>query len=149
MEDQSRQMILSGGGEHWLLQGQFHRIGAPAITCSDGSEFWYQNGVIHRIDGPAYIGSDGRQDWYINGYRHRLDGPAIVYPDGRGEWCVDGIILFGIEEVLSSRHGLLEYYGKCRQNGINRPNAALKLGVHWNTISEIEAKHIELLMIFL
>ena len=70
-------VIDSDGNKHWYNKnGDYHRIGGPAIIYKDGSKFWYKNGQRHRTDGPAQIWKDGRVDeegkegcgyWFING----------------------------------------------------------------------------------
>jgi len=45
--------------------GQYHRIGGPAVLYPDGSQLWCQDGYVRRFDGPAVLESDGSQ--YLNG----------------------------------------------------------------------------------
>jgi len=50
----------------WYLNGRLHRVGHPAIICSDGSKSWYLHGRLHRLDGPAIEWSTGYA-WWIDG----------------------------------------------------------------------------------
>ena len=77
--------------KEWLLNGNRHREGGPAVIWKNGSQKWYQNGLLHRDDGPALIHPDGRQEWWANGKRHREDGPARIWPNGIKSWWLNGI----------------------------------------------------------
>lgn len=104
------------GTVRYLLDGQPHRIGGPAVIHIDGTEEWYFEGALHRDgDQPAVISSTGEREWrrfgqlhrdgdkparvspdgaaeyHRNGVRHRSGGePAIIGIDGHTEWWVDG-----------------------------------------------------------
>jgi hypothetical protein len=55
-------------GKRWEWhdeQGQWHRVGVPAVIEADGTHWWYLHGELHRIDGPALIEPDGTQYWYV------------------------------------------------------------------------------------
>lgn len=62
-------------------------------TCKiypDKSQEWMVNGQRHRIDAPAVTGPDGREEWWQKGLLHRMDGPAVIYPDGEHIWYMHG-----------------------------------------------------------
>ena len=46
---------------YFNLEGEFHRIGKPAIW-NDVEEIWKENGKIHRLGGPAH----SSRYYYIN-----------------------------------------------------------------------------------
>jgi len=47
--------------------GEYHRIGGPAIIFPGGYQEWCLKGRLHRIGGPAVIFSDGYESWFLNG----------------------------------------------------------------------------------
>ena len=60
-------------------------------TAKFGIKRWKNsNGQYHRIGGPAIVWPDGYKAWLINGKRHRLNGPAIMYADGTYYWYAKG-----------------------------------------------------------
>jgi hypothetical protein len=54
-------------------KGQRHRIGGPALICSDGTQEYYMEGKIHRTDGPAQIFPNGKQYYYVEGDSYTKD----------------------------------------------------------------------------
>jgi len=78
------------GTKYWFNNGDYHRIGGPALIGSNGTKKWFLNDKLHRVDGPAIIWYDNLIEWYKNGKRHRLDGPAVEYPSGNKEWWFEG-----------------------------------------------------------
>ena len=55
-----------------------------------GTKFWYKNGKLHRVGGPAIECTNGTKHWFVNGEYHRLDGPASVWYDGYKHWWLYG-----------------------------------------------------------
>ena len=51
---------------YFNLEGNFHRIGKPAIEYCDGEKQWRENGKCHRLDGPSYISKNCIQFWIKN-----------------------------------------------------------------------------------
>ena len=51
---------------YFNLDGNYHRIGKPAIEFFNGGKIWEENGKMHRIDGPASYDHDNHKFW-ING----------------------------------------------------------------------------------
>jgi len=49
------------------LNGQFHRVGGPAVIYLDGTQYWYHKGEIHREGAPAIVCPGGYQEWFLNG----------------------------------------------------------------------------------
>lgn len=79
---------------HWYDDGEFHRIGGPAIEVEcllNGiltQDVWLQEGKIHREGAPARVcrnDADGLEhsiEYFENGERHRTDGgPALIERD--------------------------------------------------------------------
>lgn len=64
----------------WDEEGEYHRIGKPAVIRKNGTKEWWLHGQRHRKDGPAITYKDGSQEWYLHGRRHREDGPALIEP---------------------------------------------------------------------
>ncbi|CAB4130029.1 hypothetical protein UFOVP116_234 [uncultured Caudovirales phage] len=54
----------------WLVNGQFHREGGPAIVYECGSKSWWKFDKLHRIDGPAFECPHGNHLYYINGKQY-------------------------------------------------------------------------------
>lgn len=52
---QPERVIDEDGTERWLLDGNLHRKGAPAVVHPNGIEEWRRDGKLHREDGPALI----------------------------------------------------------------------------------------------
>ncbi len=55
-------------GEHWLLDGKYHRENGPAHRDREGYAGWYQHGKCHRMGGPARIWAVGkrrREEWWV------------------------------------------------------------------------------------
>jgi len=48
-------------------EGEYHRLGGPAVIHPEGYQAWYLKGKCHRVDGPAVVHPDGSQEWYLNG----------------------------------------------------------------------------------
>jgi hypothetical protein len=80
--------------EKWYKNGEYHRIGAPAIINNRNDhiiiEEWYQNGNLHRIGAPARTahyksGQVYKEEWYINGKLHRVGNPAYIDYYGSGK----------------------------------------------------------------
>ena len=91
-KEESTLTINEHGDKVWRnKEGNWHRIGGPAIEYSNGTKYWFDNGKQHRIDGPAVEWSSGRKEWRKNGKLHRIDGPAIDYGDGRTLWYIRGV----------------------------------------------------------
>ncbi|MEL6709054.1 MAG: hypothetical protein AAFP79_12300 [Pseudomonadota bacterium] len=80
--------------EGWRLEGDLHRVGAPALIQRDSDtgvifhENWYQCGLLHRDNGPAEVIRDRKSGTIIQERYFRfgsevepnygiLDGPAI------------------------------------------------------------------------
>jgi len=59
--------IDSGGTVAWYKDDKLHRIGGPAVKCTDGYKAWYQKGKLHRTDGNAVECANGTKIWYLNG----------------------------------------------------------------------------------
>ena len=57
------------GNKIWRnLEGEYHRIGGPAVEYRNGDKCWYQNGQLHRTNGPATVWySSDYKLWYVNG----------------------------------------------------------------------------------
>lgn len=68
--------------------GYLHREDGPARIDDNGSEHWLQNGEYHRVGGPCYDGPAG-EEWQIHGKHHRVDGPAIIWSNGKKTWCIN------------------------------------------------------------
>ena len=67
-EEESTLTINEHGDKVWRnKEGNWHRIGGPAIEYSNGTKYWFDNGKQHRIDGPAVEYSDGDKSWYLRG----------------------------------------------------------------------------------
>ena len=94
--------VYSNGDRYWYYEGEYHRLGGPAIEYAEGNKAWYVDGKLHRIDGPAVEHNDGNKYWYVDGKRHRLDGPAVEYSNGNKYWYVDGKLL--LEEEFNQRN---------------------------------------------
>jgi hypothetical protein len=76
-----------------LINGKYHKEGAPAIEYDENSicKFvWYYNDLIHREDGPAIEFYDGTKEWWLFGKRHRENGPAVEWSNGSCEWWYHG-----------------------------------------------------------
>ena len=70
--------------------GKLHRIFGPAyISENYDVEIWYKNGQYHRIGGPA-IRHKQCFLWYEEGKLHRLDGPAVMDPGGPKQFWIAG-----------------------------------------------------------
>ncbi|WP_052764126.1 hypothetical protein [Microvirga massiliensis] len=69
-----------------------HRDKAPAVVGPDGTE-WYRYGRLHRIGGPAIECSDGRREWHVNGQLHRIGGPAEEIPGYKSAWYERGKLI--------------------------------------------------------
>jgi hypothetical protein len=54
------------GNKCWLLNGVFHRIGAPAFEGKNGIKKWLVEGKLHREDGPAIEGLNGKNRYFLN-----------------------------------------------------------------------------------
>ena len=67
MSDQPTLHLSRDGTQEWLLNGNRHREGGPAIEGADGSKYWYLNGKTHREDGPAMEHANGTKEWLLNG----------------------------------------------------------------------------------
>jgi len=70
----------------WYLNGNFHRIGGPALEYEDTLynykwKKWYYRGMLHRLDGPAIESNNKYYSWYQYGKLHRTEGPAIMRPE--------------------------------------------------------------------
>lgn len=83
-------LIYINSGEFWCLNGEYHRVGGPAVTRTNGTQEWWINGQLHREDGPAIVNSDGTQEWMQFHQRHREDGPAVVYSNGLELYYING-----------------------------------------------------------
>jgi hypothetical protein len=60
-------------------KGQIHRIGGPAVICTDGTQEYYREGKIHRTDGPALIVPDGTVEYWMAGIEYtKEDYPKAV-----------------------------------------------------------------------
>jgi hypothetical protein len=78
------------GTREWLLNGERHREGGPAVEYATGSEVWYVNGRLHREAGPTIERAYGGKEWYKNGQRHREGGPAVEHANGTEVWHKNG-----------------------------------------------------------
>src|SRR3989344_1369841 len=95
--------------EHWAVDGNFHRIGAPAVIAyhENGNvteEKWYQHGEMHRLDGPALVmyyntGELKEMTWYHHNVIHRNAGlgpTKYTYYESDNihttTWYQDGVI---------------------------------------------------------
>ena len=75
LKEKSILTVDEHGDKVWRnKEGNWHRIGGPAIEYSSGTKYWFDNGKQHRIDGPAVEWnservewSSGRRDWYLRG----------------------------------------------------------------------------------
>ena len=56
----------------WSINGERHRVGAPAIIHCDGTEIYFCRNFIHRVDGPAFIDAH-HYHWYILGKEYTLE----------------------------------------------------------------------------
>ena len=93
--DKSYKIIKDDAIIYIDANGDYHRIGEPAMIYKNGTKLWYYHGILHRTDGPAEIvrpsdTSSGYQAWWIHGKLHRTDGPAVVYNNGREMWYENG-----------------------------------------------------------
>ena len=77
----------------WRLNGKLHRIGGPAIECSDGTKVWFERGELHRIGDPAVERADGTKAWYEHNKLHRIGDPAVERADGSKEWYEHGHLI--------------------------------------------------------
>lgn len=68
MNEEPELHVDEEGTKRWIMNGEFHRIGAPAIEYSDGGRVWYLHGKVHREDGPA-VEWNGGEKWYVNNIR--------------------------------------------------------------------------------
>ena len=82
--------VYDNGDKFWYQNGEYHRVGAPAIESANGYKSWYQNGKLHRVDGPAIEYTNGDKYWWKNGKQHRVDGPAVERADGIKYWYLEG-----------------------------------------------------------
>ncbi len=90
VESRPTKSVSPDGTERWILNGQLHRGGGPAVTYPNGTEFWYQHGKLHRGGGPAVTYPDGTKFWSQHGKLHRGGGPAFVRPGGYESWYQHG-----------------------------------------------------------
>ena len=68
LKEKSILTVDEHGDKVWRnKEGNWHRIGGPAIEYSSGTKYWFDNGKQHRIDGPAVEWGSGRRDWYLRG----------------------------------------------------------------------------------
>jgi hypothetical protein len=55
------------GSYCWRFNGEFHRVGGPAVCIFDYCKYWFVHNKLHRIDGPAveyeYLALDNEY-WY-------------------------------------------------------------------------------------
>ena len=65
-KDKVKVVTNLSGTKFWLLNGELHREGGPAVMYLNGDEWWYKHGKIHRIGGPAIICGDDEQWWMDN-----------------------------------------------------------------------------------
>jgi hypothetical protein len=67
-----------------------HRIYGPAyVSKRHDTEIWYKEGQYHRIGGPA-IRHKKNMQWFKDGKRHREDGPAVIGPAIPPGYWIDG-----------------------------------------------------------
>ena len=67
MVQEYKVLVYDEQAEWFNMEGQIHRIGGPALECSDGTKSWWVKGKLHRLDGPAVEGSNGKKEWWIEG----------------------------------------------------------------------------------
>jgi hypothetical protein len=72
-------------GQRWYLNGELHRVGAPAIEWIDGDCHWYWRDKIHRTDGPAVECANGDNRWYLGNQRLIFDRWLELTPGLTGE----------------------------------------------------------------
>jgi hypothetical protein len=72
-------------GQRWYLNGELHRVGAPAIEWIDGDCHWYWRDKVHRTDGPAVEWPNGDKEWYLDGQEVTVDEWLEQNPDMTGE----------------------------------------------------------------
>ena|ERR1019366_2749281 len=85
-----RVLTQNGRTEYKNADGEYHRIGGPAIVYPNGgSQYWFINGIHTRDDGPATVEENGNRFWRKNGVLHRENGPAEETRDHR-RWYLDG-----------------------------------------------------------
>ena len=79
--------------EQWFLNGNMHRIGAPAniIRNGDGYEEWYENGVLHRTNGPAQT-ICGKPHYWINGYEFSYNDYLKAKVATKIQWSLERFI---------------------------------------------------------
>jgi hypothetical protein len=65
--------IDSGGTVIWYQNNKIHRLGGPAVKCTNGYKAWYQKGKQHRLDGPAVECANGTKIWFLNGKEYSQD----------------------------------------------------------------------------
>ena len=72
------------GREEYLVYGNYHRIGGPAIVDPNGYTKWYVRGELHsQNDEPCASYPDGRKEWRYYGRLHRPnDKPALISSNG-------------------------------------------------------------------
>ena len=79
-------MVLKNG-----THGILNRVDGPAIESPDGTAYqWIVNGNPHREGAPAVVTAT-LTEWWLNGHRHRIGGPAVEDTDSRTkEWWENG-----------------------------------------------------------
>lgn len=60
-------IIHHDGDRWWLLDGELHREGGPAVESKYGTKEWCRDGELYREDGPAIENPNG--EWWVNGKR--------------------------------------------------------------------------------
>jgi hypothetical protein len=87
--------VDSNGNRSWSRDGQYHRIGGPAVEYSNGEKHWMQYNVHHRVGGPAVEKSNGVKWWCLydedyseEEYNHLVSNLPLLYWNRfkRGEW---------------------------------------------------------------
>lgn len=63
----SHTIYIHNRRECWYKDGNYHKIGGPAVIENTGDKIWFQDGMKHREDGPAMIFSDGHFTWWWKG----------------------------------------------------------------------------------
>src|ERR1035437_8700611 len=134
--------VLLDWTKEWRnMDGQFHRVGGPAVVREDGKKEWYQDGKLHREDGPAVEHANGRKEWYLNGEKHREGAPAVVYEDGVGEvWYLHGQMHREGGPAYTDSSGAERWYSHGelhREDGRSRRGCPCRRGpgsIHWRRL---------------
>lgn len=92
---------------HWIRNGEYHRIGGPALVEVGEVTEWWVDGQLHREDGPAVQYHDTTcVGYYHRGKLHNDVGPAVINLTGADDnlyaYYLDGVKM-SVDEWGSKR----------------------------------------------